>query len=243
MNIKFKKALAAGSLTLALGGLALSFTGVGAAIAATTAPSGSDVGTATSSTTASTTTLPWCGWYLTGIDSALTLSGATVYDGTEVSLTAADTSLEAFVNGSSTYSAADDNCSWYGNTNKQAAWVSVTADTAAFDASTTADTAGTDNSMDFALDTDNKLNITAVEDPSANCTTNGFSITADASVFGTTLSSNPVKSALSTDVTTHDKCTWSMNYATKIPGGKVPTYGDATYTFTGPTLTTTLDIQ
>lgn len=244
METKFKKALAGVTLTLAIGSLALGIAGVGPAIAATTQPGAEDVGSTTSSTSASTTTLPWCGWYLSGIDASLALDASKAeYDGTEIDLTATDTAIEAFVNGSEVYSDTTDNCSWYGSANQQAAWVSVSANTAEFTATTTADADGTDSSMDFNLDADNKLNITVAQNPDGSCEADGFSITPDASVFGGTLSSNPIKSALAADVTTTDKCAWSMSYATKIPGGKVPTYGEATYEFTGPTLTTTLDIQ
>lgn len=244
MNSKFKKALAGATLSLAIGAMAIGIAGVGPALAATTQPGSGDVGLTESTTSASTTTLPWCGWYLTGIDATLALDASnSTYDGTEIDLTASDDGIEAFVNGSGTYSSATDNCSWYGSANQQAAWVSVVANSAAFTATTPADTDGTDSSMNFNLDSANKLNITVTENPDGSCVADGFTLVPDASVFDGTLSSNPIKSAASVDVTTTDRCAWSMNYATKIPGGKVPTYGEATYTFTGPTLTTTLDIQ
>lgn len=246
MNIKFKKALAAGSLTLALGGLAIGFSGVAAATAVEgerpTEASG-NVGNTT--TSASTTTLPWCGWYIDGLSNEIVLEGSATYEGIEVDLSGSSAAkVSAFVNGSSNYSPTSANCSWYSDSNKQSASLTValaegevTAFTAATDRLDNSDT-----SMNFELTSDNKLAITAT--PDENCETNKFVVEPDASIYFGQTSSTPVRSSnLRTQITTANKCSWTMNYATTIPANKTPKYGNKTYNYTGPTLVTSLAVD
>jgi hypothetical protein len=244
MNLLLKKSLAGVTLSLAMAGLLAGTMAVGPALAnqQQEEPENGFEGIS-ASTSASTYTLPWCGWYLTGVSDSLTLNGSsTSYDGTEIELSGEDTELLAFVNGSESYSEATDNCSWYGAENRKAAQVTVTANGSAFDG---APEGGDENdtSMDFALEAENKLNIAVNEDPDGACTADGFQVNPDASMYNDVLSSTPIQSANSTDVTTTNRCAWSMEYSTKIPAGMSPKYGALNYFFTGPTLTTTLDIQ
>jgi hypothetical protein len=41
----------------------------------------------------------------------------------------------------------------------------------------------------------------------------------------------------------NDKCNASMSLSVTIPAGKTPRYAGDTYTFTGPTMTTNIDID
>jgi hypothetical protein len=41
----------------------------------------------------------------------------------------------------------------------------------------------------------------------------------------------------------NDKCNASMSLSVTIPAGKTPLYAGETYTFTGPTMTTNIDID
>jgi hypothetical protein len=243
MNLLLKKSLAGVTLSLAMAGLLAGTMAVGPALA-NNQQDEPDEGFAgiSATTSASTVTLPWCGWYLTGVSDSLNLVGAQEkYDGTELELSGQDDELVAFVNGSETYSDSADNCTWYGAQNTKAARVTVSADGASFDARPDGGDES-DNSMDFVLDEANKLDIAVIQNPDGACTADGFQVDADASVYESNLSSTPIQSAAADSVTTTNRCGWSMQYNTTIPGGLSPWYGDLTYFFTGPTLTTTLDI-
>lgn len=252
MNTQIKKSLAAVALTFAVSGLAVGFSGVAVATAEEvfvepgqrpTTASG-NVGDTT--TSASTTTLPWCGWYIDGLSNEIILEGESTYEGVAVELsgsTATDAKVSAFVNGSSTYSATSTNCSWYSDSNKQSATLTVAlaaGQNTAFSA-TTDRLDSSDTSMNFELTSSNKLAITAT--PDANCETNNFAVNSDASIYSGQTSSTPVASStLRTQITTANKCSWTMTYATTIPANKTPKYGNETYNYTGPTLVTSLAV-
>ena len=240
MNIKTKKALASGALAISLGALALGVAGVSPALATSQATDPSGGGDTQLS--ASTETGPWCGWYLTDVSAELELVPVnveeTTYVGTAIDLTVTDPlGLSAFVGGSESHSDDTSNCSWYGDTNKQAVEVSVTADSANFMA--TPFLGDPDTSMDFSLDSDNRLTITVAADTDF-C--NGFFVTDLTYIYGESLTATPIESAVFTEVGTTDRCDWEVTYSTSIPAGLVPTYGGDTYVYTGPTLTTTLEI-
>ncbi|MEN9955241.1 MAG: hypothetical protein RLY34_48 [Actinomycetota bacterium] len=245
MNTRIKKSFAAVALTFAITGLAAGFSGIALATAAEgerpTEASG-NVGNTT--TSASTTTLPWCGWYINGLSNEIILEGESTYEGVEVDLSGSSAAqVSAFVNGSSTYSATSTNCSWYSDSNKQSASLTValaegemTAFTAATDRLDSSDT-----SMNFELTSDNKLAITAT--PDSDCETNNFAVVSDASIYSGQTTSTPVRSSnLRTEISTTNKCSWTMNYATTIPANKTPKYGNETYNYTGPTLVTSLAV-
>jgi hypothetical protein len=175
---------------------------------------------------------------MSGVASALVLDneeGITEYDGDAIPLSAQNTGLSAHVGGSSLYDELPDNCSWYGPDNKQAVAVTLSTTTNSF---TATNLMGTDAEMDFNLDSDNKLNISVEKDTA--CT--GFTTTDLDAIFGEDNESEPVSSALSASVGTNDVCDWSITYETSIPAGMVPTYGGTLYSYTGPTITTTLEI-
>lgn len=244
MNMKFRKALAASTLTLALGTLAVGFTGVAAASAEGERPTVASGNVGDTQTSASTTTLPWCGWYINGLSSNIELSGDATYEGREVTLSgSSESTVEAFVNGSSMYSGTSTNCSWYAASNKQSATLTVALaqGSATSFVATTSRLDSTDTSMNFDLTSDNKLAITAT--PEADCSENSFTVVSDASIYLDHTSSTPVRSATSQSaINTTNKCSWTMNYETKIPAGKNPKYGNLTYNYTGPTLVTSLEV-
>lgn len=116
MNTQIKKSLAAIALTFAVSGLAVGFSGVALATAAEEGerPTEASGNVGNTTTSASTTTLPWCGWYIDGLSNTIILEGAETYEGVEVDLSgSSEETVSAFVNGSSTYSATSSNCSWY----------------------------------------------------------------------------------------------------------------------------------
>lgn len=260
MKIRIKRALATGALAISLGALALGVAGINPALAETSgAPPTPEIIDDISSTTlgSSTQTLSWCGWYLSGVSESIQLvpvddpdtvgliesdgPDANKYDGTEILIGASDSDISLFVNGNSSYLDDADNCSWYGDPNKQEVWVSVEASGVSFDA--VSDNAGPDSSMNFDLENSNPLNLNVV--PDQFCVpTYGFSIDAEASIYDVdSLESFPVKSNSQASVGTTDMCSWTVNYVTSIPSGLVPVYGDALYTYTGPLLTTTMEVQ
>jgi hypothetical protein len=241
MNIKFKKALAASSLTLALGGLAVGMTGVAAAVAVDAPGISGDSGSAVAGAT--TVTLPWCGWHVAGLPSTLNLVGdeatgtTAKYAGLEIPLSSTADNISTHVGGSSTYSSADDNCSWFDDSKKQAVKLTIAADGTAFIANAGENP---DAGMNFDLNgSTNALHVTAT--PVADSCSN-FGVTPSASIGGATLSSPTLTSPNVAGVTTKNVCAFSLEFATKIPGGMIPAYGDQTYNYTGPTVTSTLEI-
>lgn len=245
-----KKFVSLAIMPAAIGGLVIGFAGIAPASAVeepNVRPTSAAGNVGPTTTGASTTTLPWCGWYIKGLTSSITLEGDATYSGVDVPLVgSSNEGVEAFINGSGTYSGTDTNCSWYAESNKQGAQLSVGIAQGAdlkFSASTNP-IDNTDTSMNFDLNAANKLQITA--DPAVDCTANSFTVIEDASIWDGVdgrSSSNPVKSStVQSQLLTTNKCSWTMTYSTKIPGGKSPKYGNRTYTYVGPTLVTTLEI-
>jgi len=245
MDIRIKKVLAMAGLPIAAAGLVAGFMGAGAANAASPNVNNGTPVTQTATPSASTKTLPWCGWTIQGLPTSLTLldkavTGTAVskYKGVAIDLEGSANDIKAFVGGSDSYNPDVDNCSWFNDSNKQGLSLTVSAASAKFTAS--AATGGADPKMDFSLSDSNKLNI--VPSYGTDCA-NGFSTDSALSVYGTNLTTTPVHTTNKSDVTTVSACTWSLKYSTQIPGGLSPAYGDQTYTFTGPTLTTTVTVN
>lgn len=259
MNLRLKKALAIAAMPLAGAGLIAGLMTAGPAYAgdmpgtvadpsSTPAPLASQA----ASVAASTKTVPWCGWTVSGLPTGLTLEDtaakaankASSYKGAAIALSGATTGVSAFVSGSNASSDVEDNCSWYGNENKQGLSMTVTASRANFEAFAAGVTAA-DSGMGFNLvstdnvDTTNPLTIT----PTYGSCSDAFVTSDNLSVYSSKLISNPVTASNKTKVTTTSSCTWGLAYATKIPAGMKPLYGDKVYTFTGPTLTTTVNIN
>jgi hypothetical protein len=253
MNLRLKKALAIATLPLAGAGLVAGLMTAGPAYAgdmpstvsspsATPAPLASQA----AAVGASTHTVPWCGWTVSGLPTGLTLDDTVAkaagkdssYKGSEISLGGSTTGISAFVSGSAVKSTDPDNCSWYGDTNKQGLGMTVTASRAEFTARAEG-TSADDTGMGFSLTSAAPLTIT----PSYTNCSSAFVTSDNLSVFDSQLTSNPVTASDKTKVDTVSSCTWGLAYSAKIPGGMKPLYGDKTYTFTGPTLTTTVNIK
>lgn len=253
MNLRLKKALAIAAMPLAGAGLIAGLMTAGPAYAgdmpgtvadpsSTPAPLASQA----ASVAASTKTVPWCGWTVSGLPTGLTLedtvakaaSKASSYKGTEIALGGSTAGVSAFVSGSNASSDVEDNCSWYGDSNKQGLSMTVTASRANFTARPAGE-ASDDEGMGFSLSETSKLTIT----PTYTGCSDAFVTSDNLSVWDEDLSSNPVTASDKSKVTTISACTWGLTYAAKIPGGMKPLFGDKTYAFTGPTLTTTVNIN
>lgn len=249
-----KKALAIATMPLATGGLLVGLMTAGPAVAGDMPISVSDPSASPSplaeenaSVGATTTTVPWCGWTVAGLPTGLTLVDEAAvlaeeesrYMGAEIALSGETNGISAFVSGTDEISADEENCSWYGDANKQGLAMTVSADRSNF----TARAAGAnsdDDGMGFELtESSNPLTIT----PSYTGCSAAFVTSDDLSVSTASLTSNPVTASDKELVTTTSSCTWGLAYSAKIPSGMMPMFGDRDYTFTGPTLTTTVNIN
>jgi hypothetical protein len=176
---------------------------------------------------------PWCGWSQTPATSDLTLDGSGLYTGTAYDLTGSSGTVYAYVNGGDTITteASADNCSWFGTAPYSAA-LSMSIDSVGFSGESDANPGVTDEefSWDGYLDLTNNFDAGSC----TNYTTNpGASLDAAGSV--------DVWSVISDDTNTNNFCSYTITYGSQIPEGLNPTYGDSTYTITGPTLTVTLN--
>jgi hypothetical protein len=220
-------------------GIVVALSGVTSGFAAGSSEPDEGPSTAGSAATSATVVVPpWCGWNINPVVDAIVLAPALEgkYLGQDLALTGSTSSVNAYVGATTGATAALelDNCSWFGKT-PLAANFSVTI--ASGDDSFTARSGGNvDSAMGWSL-TSKPLLISNTF--AAGCTTAGFTPnteTASMAAAGTT----NAWSILSADVTTNDFCSYSVAYTATVPGGKLPTYGNSTYTFTGPTLVHTL---
>jgi hypothetical protein len=195
-------------------------------------------------TAASADTILQCGWRISGVATSITLANAEPtleYVGSEYTLTGSDTGIKIHLSGDVS---EGTRCSFYND--YKGAQVKVSWDGTTF--------AGTpDNSLGWAV-TDKALGITYTDDTCVPAwVTEGALTIAAAYVSG----SEVVPAAiLATDVdtsaeyspdavtgSTFPSCGFSASYSTAIPSGKTPDSPGATYSFVGPTLTSTLVLE
>ena len=253
MSLFLKKVVAIAALPLAAGGLLVGLMSAAPALAADMPGSVSDpsstpapLASQEATVSAETKTVPWCGWTVSGLptglaltDSEATVSAPSKYKGAEIILGGSNTGIAAFVSGGNAVTTDADNCSWYGDGNKQGLAMTVTASRDNFTARAAGEAAD-DAGMGFSLATaTNPLTIT----PTYDACSAAFVTSANLSVSTDNLTSNPVTASDKTLVDTVSSCTWGLTYAAKIPAGMKPLFGDKLYTFTGPTLTTTVNIN
>lgn len=253
MNLRLKKALAIAAMPLAGAGLiaglmtaAPAYAGDMPGTVADPSSTPAPLASQEASVAAETKTVPWCGWTVSGLPTGLTLedtvakaaSKPSSYKGAEIALGGSTTGVSAFVSGSNVASTDEENCSWYGDTNKQGLTMTVTASRANFTARPDG-AASDDEGMGFSLTDTSKLTIT----PEYSGCSDAFVTSNNLSVWADQLTSTPVTASDKSKVTTISACTWGLTYAAKIPGGMKPLFGDKTYAFTGPTLTTTVNIN
>jgi hypothetical protein len=201
-----------------------------------------------------------CAWYVGGVSSTLTLApadGAT-YDGSALILSSDNApskpgDLTAYANaatdaGSAT---AHTDCSWFADAQRQGITLNMgvtsNAFTAAYGATPTAD-----SGMGFSLSTGNKLNANFTK---GTCKIDGAtdSVKWTATTFavaGTASVSSDVMKLAASDVTTKpdptkggDVCSQSQVWDVTIPASLHPASPKATYTFTGPKITTTITLS
>ena len=256
-NTLSKKVLAALATVISAAGLMIT-------LSTTTFASAESVGS-----NASVGTVPTCVWQLSGVTDTVTLthpnaaSGGdshTSYVGEDFKLTGSSTQqAKIYVGpaGQTSASSTDaDNCSFYNvgglgvsNTGASAQLEIVDPSTAKFTAVHNTE----DTGMTFPLDgskssySAHNRNLSLTITPS-NCvntnigTGSSDSWVKESGTTGLNSASSPISLALLSKAatTTTSTCSFSSAYSVYIPGGLTPRDYGQQYTFTGPTLTTTL---
>jgi len=244
----FRRVLAASAAVIASVGLAFSVSGISIASA--------EIGSS-----ATVATVPQCVWQISGASETITLThaefsadGHSKYVGQDFGLSGAGANtVQVFVGPTSAsgVSTDPDNCAWYGATNTAASGAQVTYALPASPAFTSsASSTPGDNSLGFSLDgsttTGSHTAQLVVDLTKAGCTDEAATTLVNS--WTGSNSSNLKTGALSvtaaqlaaSHTSTSSSCTWTTKLTTYVPGGKTPTHDSDTYTFTGPTVTTTL---
>jgi hypothetical protein len=199
-------------------------------------------------TAASADTILQCGWRIGGVATTIALANnvpTLKYIGSEYALVGADTGISVFLSGGTDESVP---CSFYND--YKGAQVKVSWSGVDFTSRTVA--APTDTSLSWAV-SEKPLNITYTD---ADCTddwTAGDSVTVNAayvstavvpaSIFATAVNESVEYDPSHVSVPTFPRCGFSATFSTAIPSNKVPSNPGSSYSFTGPTLTTTLVLE
>lgn len=192
-----------------------------------------------------------CTWKMMNAPSSLALTPAvagTEYEGVALDISATTTDFDVHSTGNLDTTPALDShneCTFYGTGNVTRPIVSMAIGDGDFTA--TYDDSGTataDAGLDFALDADNALDIAwSAGDCDAIWTQSGLNLHA------TALTGTLVTIPLINDVTdpvadglagSNDRCVDDIGFTVTIPANMKPDAPGKTYTWTGPTLTTTL---
>jgi hypothetical protein len=245
-----KRFIAGAAAMFASIGLAFSLSSLGASYAVgegKPAVGDSDVGDA--STTSDMLVPPWCGWRVSSLTETINLEPVagepTYYSGEEISLEQTGGDIYAYIGGAAdetskpTSVLEEGACSWFSDP-AYGAQLNVELSSADFVAS--ADDGGADNGMDFsATETENEFFVTYVPAEGGSCVSDSFA-PGDLSSFYTTKLDGRVWSVAAASATNNNFCKFQLKYEIKIPSGMSPLYGDTTYTWTGPTLSFTLQV-
>jgi hypothetical protein len=195
----------------------------------------------TAETTADVVVPPWCGWNINPVASNITLypAGEASYVGVDLVLTGSTNDVNAYVGGETSAESilSPENCSWFGNPEQSASFdVKIDEGDAGF---TAASGGSADPEMDWSL---SEKPLVIENDFSEGCVTNGFTPNTSPVEISSSSTTN-VWEILLIDVETNNFCKYSVDYTATIPAGMMPTYGDSTYTFTGPSLIHTLTTE
>jgi hypothetical protein len=210
------------------------------------------------STSSSIAVPPWCGWRIGSLSEDVVLAPAETggpadvlvdepdqYTGGEITLEFEGTNTFAYIGGAAGVTSALghdlDNCSWFSEP-ADGAQLNVTMTGSTFTASAAAVGEGgprDDVGMNFTADALNPL-ITSSRFQD-DCTAGAF---VDGALGNLTDVDNvgTVWTVDSLSASTNNFCTFGIDYVINIPSGKSPLYGNTTYSWTGPTLTFTLQV-
>jgi hypothetical protein len=195
-------------------------------------------------TSASADTILQCGWRISGVESTISLANAVPtleYVGTEYALAGSDTGILIHLSGDAT---EGTRCSFYNE--YKGAQVKVSWDGVAF-------TGSPDNSLGWSVE-DSALGITYTDTDcvAAWVTEPSLTISAamvpagevvPAAILATSVDTSIEYSPDAVTGATFPSCGFSASYSTAIPLGKTPGSPGTTYSFTGPTLTSTLVLE
>lgn len=249
-NIIVRKILVAGLALFAGAGLVL--------VVSTASTSQADY----NSGSANVGTVPQCAWALSNVSATISLThdssdGHTKYVGSEFQLSGQSNASANIYVGSAIESAASsdpDNCSWYGATAAATSGGSVqlTLTTDKMTATSTTLAHSSDTSMTYTLDGTTSgshhrsMYLTLTPSGCENAKASGDNSTSNWSTANGTnelnSSTSPISIAklIAAHTTTTSTCTFSSALTTYIPSGIVPSNPNDTYTYVGPTLTSTL---
>jgi hypothetical protein len=197
---------------------------------------------------------PWCGWVaLTGAEDPILLEPAageeTTYDGDEIILEAVGQEyaikvapVDQVTTGdlASFIEEAADACSWFATSEVNGVDVLTTLNVNTFTAVSDKNTSSvSDTSMDFTTESQNLV----IDNTPVTCADAGFSFSNNPFVVTTSASATTgtnVVSMTAGDTLTNSYCSWTSDYTVTIPSELKPTFGDSTYSYTGPTVTNTM---
>ncbi len=195
-------------------------------------------------TAASADTILQCGWRISGVESSIALANAEPtleYVGSEYTLTGSDTGIKIHLSGNAS---EGTRCSFYND--YKGAQVKVSWDGTTF-------TGSPDNSLNWTV-TDKPLAIayTDADCVAAWTTEPALTIAAEFAAGGevvpalipaTAVDSSEEYAPDAVTGATFPSCGFSASYSTAIPAGKTPSSPGTTYSFAGPTLTSTLVLE
>jgi hypothetical protein len=195
-------------------------------------------------TAASADTIENCGWRISGVATSITLANTDPtleYVGSEYALSGEDDDILIYLSGGVTESTR---CSFYGD--YKGAQVKVSWAGSSFTSSP--DTSLNWNTSDKALtiaytDTGCSADWITESSVSIDAAFEAGDEVIPAKILATSVDTAGEYSPDSVSSPTFPSCGFSADYSTAIPSGKVPTAAGTTYSFAGPTLTSTLVLQ
>jgi hypothetical protein len=202
------------------------------------------VGETPITTEASADTIEMCGWRISGVASEITLANTDPtleYVGSEYALSGLDDDILIYLSGDVTESTR---CSFYGDYKGAQVKVSWTGSTFTSSPDTSLNWNTSDKALTIAY-TDTGCSADWVTESSVSI---DAAFEAGDEVIPAKILASSVDTALeyspdSVSSATFPSCGFSADYSTAIPAGKVPTAPGTTYSFAGPTLTSTLVLE
>jgi len=242
------------ALGVAVAGFGLVLTGglgVGSVIAAEADPTA----TTDASTSGSAVTKEKCTWFLEGVPTSVAMAtDGSDYEGAALPMTASAGTLQAYVSGNLGTGEIDTHsaCTWYGSTNVRGITVSMATSATGFTSSEPADATDTSLSFDptaglpFLIDFAGEA---ACRTPgndgngTEQWTVTDLSIENATGTTATSVMAQPFANSTGIPLDTaekNDACSSAMTWSVSIPGDLEPDAPGATYSFTGPTVTTSV---
>jgi hypothetical protein len=201
------------------------------------------VGETPITTEASADTIEMCGWRISGVASEITLANTDPtleYVGSEYALSGVDDDILIYLSGAVTESTR---CSFYGDYKGAQVKVSWTGSTFTSSPDTSLNWNTSDKALTIAY-TDTGCSADWVTESSVtiNAAFEAGDEVIPAKILATSVDTGEY-SPDSVSSPTFPSCGFSADYSTAIPSGKTPTAAGSTYSFTGPTLTSTLVLE